>query len=227
MVHRSDGSGTTFLFTDYLGKVSDEWKSKVGSNTSVKWPTGIGGKGNEGVAGTVSQTKGAIGYVEYAYVKQNKMAFLKMINRDGKTVSPGSEAVQAAAAGADWAGTPGMAVIITDAPGAASWPMAGATFIVMYKQPKDAAASAAALKFFDWAYKTRRQDGRGARLCADAGQRREPDPQGLDRDQGRRRQAALRHVNSDVPAPGPERSGPRAFFLDRRIACPGVLPWPN
>ena len=152
VVHRSDGSGTTFLFTDYLSKVSDEWKSKVSSSTSVKWPTGIGGKGNEGVAGTVSQTKGAIGYVEYAYVKQNKMTFLKMINRDGKTVEPGSEAVQSAAAGADWAGTPGMAVIITNAPGAGSWPMAGATFIVMYKQPKDPAASAAALKFFDWAY---------------------------------------------------------------------------
>jgi len=152
VVHRSDGSGTTFVFTDYLSKVSPEWKSQVGSNTSVKWPTGIGGKGNEGVAGTVSNTRGAIGYVEYAYVKQNKMTFMKMINRDGKAVEPGSEAVQAAAAGADWAGTPGMAVIITDQPGAGSWPMAAATFIVMYKQAQDPAASAAALKFFDWAY---------------------------------------------------------------------------
>lgn len=154
VVHRSDGSGTTFVFTDYLSKVSEEWKTKAGSNTSVKWPIGIGGKGNEGVAGTVSQTKGSIGYVEYAYVKQNKMTFMKMINKDGKTVVPGSEAVQAAAAGADWAGTPGMAVIITNAPGAGSWPMAAATFIIMYKQPKDAIASAAALKFFDWAYKS-------------------------------------------------------------------------
>jgi phosphate transport system substrate-binding protein len=152
VVHRSDGSGTTFVFTDYLSKVSADWKSQVGSNTSVKWPTGIGGKGNEGVAGTVSNTRGAIGYVEYAYVKQNKMTFMKMINRDGKAVEPGSEAVQAAAAGADWAGTPGMAVIITDQPGAGSWPMAAATFIVMYKQAQDPAASAAALKFFDWAY---------------------------------------------------------------------------
>ena len=154
VVHRSDGSGTTFVFTDYLSKISDEWKTKAGSNTSVKWPVGIGGKGNEGVAGTVSQTKGAIGYVEYAYVKQNKMTFAKMINKDGKTIAPGSEAVQAAAAGADWSGTPGMAVIITNAPGAGSWPMAAATFIIMYKQPKDTAASAAALKFFDWAYKS-------------------------------------------------------------------------
>lgn len=154
VVHRSDGSGTTFLFTDYLSKVSDTWKSKVGSNTSVQWPAGIGGKGNEGVAGSVTNTRGAIGYVEYAYVKQNKMAFAKMINRDGQIVSPGSAAVQAAAAGADWAGTPGMAVIITNAPGAGSWPMAGATFILMYKQPRDVAASAAALKFFDWAYKS-------------------------------------------------------------------------
>jgi phosphate transport system substrate-binding protein len=154
VVHRSDGSGTTFLFTDYLSKVSEEWKTKAGSNTSVKWPVGIGGKGNEGVAGTVGQTRGSIGYVEYAYVKQNKMTFMKMINRDGKTVEPGSEAVQAAAAGADWAGTPGMAVIITNAPGAGSWPMAGATFILMYKKPNDPAASTEALKFFDWAYKS-------------------------------------------------------------------------
>ncbi|MFN4281860.1 MAG: phosphate ABC transporter substrate-binding protein PstS [Alphaproteobacteria bacterium] len=152
VVHRSDGSGTTFVFTEFLSKVNDEWKSKVGANTSVKWPTGIGGKGNEGVAGTVNNTRGAIGYVEYAYVKQNKMTYMRMINRDGNAVHPGSEAVQAAAAGADWAGTPGMAVIITNAPGKLSWPMASATFILMYKQPQDPVASAAALRFFDWAY---------------------------------------------------------------------------
>jgi len=152
VAYRSDGSGTTFVFTEYLSKVNPEWKTKVGANTSVQWPVGIGGKGNEGVAGTVTNTKGAIGYVEYAYVKQNKMTYMKMINRDGKAVEPGSKAVQAAAAGADWAGTPGMAVIITNAPGAESWPMASATFILMYKQPVDPVASAAALKFFDWAY---------------------------------------------------------------------------
>ncbi|HEU0070806.1 MAG TPA: phosphate ABC transporter substrate-binding protein PstS [Alphaproteobacteria bacterium] len=152
VAYRSDGSGTTFVFTEYLSKVNAEFKSKVGANTSVQWPTGIGGKGNEGVAGTVTNTKGAIGYVEYAYVKQNKMNYMRMINRDGKAVEPGSKAVQAAAAGADWAGTPGMAVIITNAPGAESWPMASATFILMYKQPQDPVASAAALKFFSWAY---------------------------------------------------------------------------
>ncbi len=152
VAYRSDGSGTTFVFTEYLSKVNPEWKTKVGANTSVQWPVGIGGKGNEGVAGTVTNTKGAIGYVEYAYVKQNKMNYMRMINRDGKAVEPGSKAVQAAAAGADWAGTPGMAVIITNAPGELSWPMASATFIIMYKQPQDPAASAAALKFFDWAY---------------------------------------------------------------------------
>ncbi len=152
VVHRSDGSGTTFVFTDYLSKISPDWKSQVGSSTSVKWPVGIGGKGNEGVAGTVGQTSGAIGYVEYAYVKQNKMTFAKMINRDGKTIEPGSEAVQAAAAGADWAGTPGMAVIITNQPGAGSWPMAAATFILMHKQAQNPAASLEAIKFFDWAY---------------------------------------------------------------------------
>lgn len=154
VVHRSDGSGTTFLFTNYLSKVSDEWKSKVGNNASVQWPAGIGGKGNEGVAGSVTQTKGAIGYVEYSYVKQTKMNFAKMINKDGKAVAPGADAVQAAAAGADWVGTPGMAVIITNASGANAWPMAGATFIIMYKKPVDPAAAGEALKFFDWAYKT-------------------------------------------------------------------------
>ena len=154
VVHRSDGSGTTFVFTEYLSKVNAEFKSTVGANTSVQWPVGLGGKGNEGVAGSVTNTKGAIGYVEYAYVKQNKMTYTKMINRDGKAVDPGSAAVQAAAAGADWAGTPGMAVIITNAPGALSWPMASATFILMYKQPQDVAASTAALKFFEWAYKS-------------------------------------------------------------------------
>jgi phosphate transport system substrate-binding protein len=153
-VHRSDGSGTTFLFTNYLSKVSSDWKSQVGASTSVQWPVGIGGKGNEGVAGTVGQTRGSIGYVEYAYVKQNKMTYAKMINKDGKTVEPSAKAVQDAAAGADWANTPGMAVIITNEPGAGSWPMAGATFILMHKTPANPAASQEALKFFEWAYKS-------------------------------------------------------------------------
>jgi phosphate transport system substrate-binding protein len=152
VVYRSDGSGTTFVFTDYLAKVNSAFKSDVGVNTSVQWPAGIGGKGNEGVAGTVSQTKGAIGYVEYAYAKQNKLSYAKMINKAGKTVAPTAEAFQAAAANADWAGTPGFEVILTEEPGDASWPITSATFILMHKQPADAANSAEALKFFDWAY---------------------------------------------------------------------------
>jgi phosphate transport system substrate-binding protein len=152
VVHRSDGSGTSFLFTDYLSKVSADWKSKVGANTAVEWPVGIGAKGNEGVANNVSQTKGSIGYVEYAYAKQNKMSHTKLINKDGKAVEPTAAAFQAAAAAADWNGTPGFAVVLTDEPGAGSWPIAGATFILMHKQPQDKAASAEAIKFFTWAY---------------------------------------------------------------------------
>jgi phosphate transport system substrate-binding protein len=152
IVHRSDGSGTTFIFTDYLSKVSADWKSKVGANTAVEWPTGIGAKGNEGVSNNVGQTKGSIGYVEYAYAKQNKLTHTKMINKDGKPVEPTAEAFTAAAASADWVGTPGFNVILTDEPGAGSWPIAGATFILMHKQPQDPAAAAEALKFFAWAY---------------------------------------------------------------------------
>jgi len=152
IVHRSDGSGTTFIFTDYLSKVSPDWKSKVGSNTAVEWPAGIGAKGNEGVANNVAQTRGSIGYVEYAYAKQNKLAFTQMVNRDGKPVAPDAAGFQAAAANADWVGTPGFSVILTDEPGAQSWPIAGATFILLPKQPPDAEAAAEALKFFAWAY---------------------------------------------------------------------------
>ncbi|HEY4134489.1 MAG TPA: phosphate ABC transporter substrate-binding protein PstS [Alphaproteobacteria bacterium] len=152
VVYRSDASGTTFVFSDYLARVSPEFKSKVGVNTSVEWPGGIGGKGNEGVAGTVSQTKGAIGYVETAYAKQNKLTFAKMINKAGKTVNPEIPAFQSAAANADWAGTPGFAVLLNDEPGDNSWPITSATFILMHKQAQDAAASAEALKFFNWAY---------------------------------------------------------------------------
>jgi phosphate transport system substrate-binding protein len=153
IVHRSDGSGTTFLFTNYLGKVSKEWDDKVGVSTAVKWPTGIGAKGNEGVANTVAQTKGAIGYVEYAYAKQNKLTHLNMLNKDGKTVEPSIAAFQAAAAGADWSKAKGFNLIITDQAGEKTWPIAGATFILIHKQPADAAAATDALKFFDWAYK--------------------------------------------------------------------------
>ena len=152
VVHRADASGTTFNFTDYLNKVSPDWKSKVGSATAVEWPVGIGAKGNEGVSNNVAQTKGAIGYVEYAYAKQNKLTFTKMTNKDGKTVSPLSETFQAAAANADWNSVPGYGVILSDQPGAQSWPMTAATFILIHKQPPQPAAAAEALKFFAWAY---------------------------------------------------------------------------
>ena len=153
VVHRSDGSGTTFNFTDYLSKVSADWKSKVGSSTAVEWPTGLAAKVNEGVANTVGNTTGSIGYVEYAYAKQNKMTYTKMVNHDGKVVGPTMDAFQAAAANADWAHAPGYYQILTDQPGAGSWPITAATFILLPKQPQDPAAAAEALKFFDWAFK--------------------------------------------------------------------------
>ena len=152
VVHRSDGSGTTFIFTNYLIKASADWKSKVGNNTSVEWPVGIGAKGNEGVANNVTQAQGSIGYVETAYAKQNNLTTMKMVNKDGKPVAPTPEAIQAAAANADWVGTPGFYVLLTDQPGAASWPIAGATFILIHKKVQDATAAQEALKFFDWAY---------------------------------------------------------------------------
>jgi phosphate transport system substrate-binding protein len=152
VVHRSDGSGTTFIWTDYLSKVNAEWKSKVGANTSVEWPAGIGAKGNEGVANNVANTKGSMGYVEYAYAKQNNMTTVNMINLDGKVVAPNASAFQAAAANADWAKADHFFVILTNQPGPASWPIAGATFILIYKQPQDPAAATAALKFFAWTY---------------------------------------------------------------------------
>jgi phosphate transport system substrate-binding protein len=158
VVHRSDGSGTTFNFTDYLARMSPEWLGKVGSDTSVAWPTGIGAKGNEGVAGTVAQTLGAIGYVEYAYAKQNSLAFAKMINRDGKTVSPGQASFAAAAANAKWDKANGFYTMLNDQRGADAWPMTAATFILMQKVAPDAAASKAALKFFDWCFKNGKQD---------------------------------------------------------------------
>jgi phosphate transport system substrate-binding protein len=152
IVHRSDGSGTTFIFTNYLSKASADWQSKVGSSTSVEWPAGIGAKGNEGVANNVAQTKGAIGYVEYAYAKQNHLTYTKLVNKSGKSVAPTAEAFAAAAASADWLGTPGFSVILTDQPGDQSWPIAGATFILIHKKPPDPAAASEALKFFSWAY---------------------------------------------------------------------------
>jgi phosphate transport system substrate-binding protein len=152
VVHRSDGSGTTYNFTNYLGKVSTDWRSQVGFATSVEWPTGIGAKGNEGVANNVAQTKGAIGYVETAYAKQNKLTTTKMVNHDGKAVEASAASVQAAAANADWAKSDGFYLIITDQPGAQAWPISASTFVLMPKQVKDVDASQAALKFFKWAF---------------------------------------------------------------------------
>jgi phosphate transport system substrate-binding protein len=152
-VYRSDGSGTNFLFSTYLSQVSAKFKSEIGANTSVQWPVGIGAKGNEGVANMTVQTRGAIGYVEYAYVVQNKMTYSRLINRDGKTVSPNADAFQAAAANADWAHAPNYYLLLTDQPGAGSWPITGASFILMYGEPKSVGDSNEALKFFDWCYK--------------------------------------------------------------------------
>ena len=161
IVHRSDGSGTTFIWTDYLSKVSADWKSKVGEGTAVDWPVGIGGKGNEGVSATVAQTVGALGYVEYAYAMQNNLTYAKMINNAGKVVAPTAAAFQAAAAGADWANSKDFRVVITNAPGDTSWPVAGSTFILMQANPVSEANSDAALKFFDWGYKN------GKKLASD------------------------------------------------------------
>jgi phosphate transport system substrate-binding protein len=152
IVHRSDGSGTTYNFAYYLGDVSADWKSKVGVNTALEWPAGIGAKGNEGVANNVANTKGSIGYVEYAYAKQNKLTYTKMINKAGKTVAPTAEAFQAAAANADWKSQPGFGVILANQPGDTSWPMTAATWILIYKKPADSVATGEALKFFAWCY---------------------------------------------------------------------------
>jgi phosphate transport system substrate-binding protein len=151
-VYRSDGSGTNFLFTNYLSQVSPNFAKTIGANASVQWPVGIGAKGNEGVSNNVAQTKGSIGYVEYAYALQNKLTYTKMQNKDGKTVSPTAAAFQAAAANADWNSVPGYGVILANQPGAESWPMTAATFILIPKQPQDTAAATEALKFFSWAY---------------------------------------------------------------------------
>jgi phosphate transport system substrate-binding protein len=163
IVHRADGSGTTFNWTDYLTAVSPDWASSVGKGAAVKWPapTSVGGKGNEGVAANVNRIKGSIGYVEYAYVKKNNMNFMQMQNADGRWVSPDDLTFAAAAAGADWFSVPGMGVSMVNAKGANSWPVSTASFILMYKAPADRAASNEALKFFDWAFRN------GKKMAAD------------------------------------------------------------
>lgn len=152
VVHRADGSGTTFNFTNYLSKVNADWKSKVGEGNAVEWPVGVGAKGNEGVAANVGQTKNAIGYVEYAYAKQNKLTYTGMVNHAGKSVEPTNEAFQAAAANADWANAPGYFLILTDQPGDKSWPILASTFILLHKDGSDKAAAQEALKFFKYSF---------------------------------------------------------------------------
>jgi phosphate transport system substrate-binding protein len=152
VVHRADGSGTTWIFTNYLSKVSPEWKQNIGNDASVAWPTGLGGKGNEGVAAYVTRTKGAIGYVEYAYALQNKMNYAQLQNAAGNFVAPEEKTFQAAAASADWKNAPGFYMVLTNQSGKEAWPITGATFILFHKQQKDAATAKAVLSFFDWAY---------------------------------------------------------------------------
>jgi phosphate transport system substrate-binding protein len=152
-VYRSDGSGTTFIFTHYLSEVSPEWKDKVGENTSVQFPSGIGGKGNEGVSAMASRTVGAIGYVEYAYAKQNKLTYAPLRNKDGQFVTPESRTFQSAAANADWAKVQDFYLLLTNQPGKDSWPITGATFILMHKQQGKPEVAREALTFFDWSYR--------------------------------------------------------------------------
>ena len=161
VVHRADGSGTTFLWTDYLSKANADFAKTVGAGTAVKWPTGVGGKGNEGVAANIQRVKGAFGYVEYAYAKKNKIAHTQLKNRDGEFVQPDDETFKAAAANGDWSHTPGMAVVLTNQPGKNSWPATGASFILMHKSQADGLTGRAVLKFFDWAYKN------GAQMATD------------------------------------------------------------
>ncbi len=153
VVHRADGSGTTWIFTNYLDKVSSAWHEKVGTGKAVSWPVGVGGKGNEGVAAYVQRVNGSIGYVEFAYALQNKMAHALLKNRSGAFVSPTIESFQAAAANADWESAPGFYMVLTDQPGAASWPITGASFIIVYREQADIVLANAMFRFFDWCYR--------------------------------------------------------------------------
>jgi len=161
VIHRADGSGTTFIWTNYLSKVNADFKNTVGEGSAVKWPVGVGGKGNEGVAANVQRVKGAFGYVEYAYAKKNKIAYAQLKNRDGNFVQPSDDTFKSAAAGADWNNAPGMYLLLTNQTGRDSWPATGASFIIMHRQQADALTGRAILKFFDWSYKN------GAKMSED------------------------------------------------------------
>lgn len=153
VVHRADSSGTSFLFTDYLSKTNPEFQSKIGAGTAVKWATGVGGKGNEGVAANVQRIKGSIGYVEWAYAKKNKLSHTQLKNKDGQFLQPDDENFKAAAASAEWTKTPGFAVVLTDTAGKNSWPITGVSYILMHRAQADAAKGKEVVKFFDYAYK--------------------------------------------------------------------------
>lgn len=159
VVHRADGSGTTFIFTDYLNEVSKPWAEKVGKGAAVKWPaaSSVGGKGNEGVAANVTRVKGSIGYVEYAYAKKNNIKYLQLMNKDGQYVAPSEKTFAAAAAGADWFSVPGMGISLVEQKGSAAWPITGASFVLMYKEPANKQASKDVIKFFSWAFKDGQQ----------------------------------------------------------------------
>jgi phosphate transport system substrate-binding protein len=159
VVHRADGSGTTFIFTDYLNEVSKPWADKVGKGAAVKWPasSSVGGKGNEGVAANVTRVKGSIGYVEYAYAKKNNIKYMQMMNKDGQYVAPSEKTFAAAAAGADWFSVSGMGISLVEQKGAAAWPITGASFVLMYKEPANKQASKDVIKFFSWAFKDGQQ----------------------------------------------------------------------
>lgn len=152
VVHRSDSSGTSFLWTNWLSQTNAEWKDRVGAGTGVKWPAGVGGKGNEGVAATVQQIKGSIGYIEYAYAKRNKIPHVQLRNRDGKFVQPDDSSFKAAADGAEWTGANGFATVLTNQAGAESWPITGASFIIMHRKQADPLTGRAVLRFFNWAF---------------------------------------------------------------------------
>ena len=195
-MRRADGSGTSFIFTNYLSKVNAEWKTKVGEGTAVNWPVGAGGKGNEGVAAFVGRLPNSIGYVEYAYVKQNKMTFAQMKNAAGNFVSPEDTAFKAAAAGAEWSKS--FYQILTEQPGKDAWPITGATFILMQKVQEKPAQAATSLKFFEWAYKNGDQTADDAGLCAHACQREGHRRKIMGRDQGRFGQSRRLQVNRQI-----------------------------
>jgi phosphate transport system substrate-binding protein len=153
VVHRADGSGTTWIFTNYLSKISTDWKEKVGGGKSVSWPTGVGGKGNEGVSALVKKTQGSIGYVEYAYALKERLKYVQIQNSAGKFVAPTIESFQAAAANADWESAPGFYMVLTDQPGDKSWPITGASYILVHRDQMDAPKAEAMLKFFEWCFK--------------------------------------------------------------------------